>query len=125
MSLLSAEKEDKTNKTFGETSPNGKFVHTGTEKQRNIMKETPEHELIEDKPYKMEIIWFRVFAFLMMHLGALYAIYLCFFAANFLTTIHGSYTYLYLTSISVGITTSESFAYFQFHDILNIMQPYL
>lgn len=79
-----------------EISTDLKYNRTGFKDESNSITENHNDE----KPYKMEIVWPSVIVFAMIHLVALYSLYLCAYKAKFLTTIFGFFM-IYFTGISI------------------------
>lgn len=61
-------------------------------------------EIGTDYNFKHKVVWFNAIGFLVLHLAALYGIYLCFFT-TLLSTLYSKYG---VTSAQTGLETSES-----------------
>ncbi|XP_065222781.1 acyl-CoA Delta-9 desaturase-like [Planococcus citri] len=103
--MSSVRTETQTKKVYkipAKIPPNAKPIDA-EEEQRDLIIEKTEDVVIEEKPYKMEIVWFNAIGFLLLHLAALYGTYLCIFSAKFLTTLWGVFTaYLAALAVTMG-----------------------
>jgi hypothetical protein len=64
-----------------------------------LQKVQAEHKDEPEEPYKLEIRWRNVAAFLYLHIFTLYGLYLVFTAAKYQTTIWGKYDQLPFNNI--------------------------
>lgn len=73
-----------------ELSHDFKYIGNGTKDQENS---------IQEKPYKIEIVWPVMTVYALMHLGILYSVYLFFFRVKFLTAFFGLYIYFHFYTL--------------------------
>lgn len=94
--MSSVRTETQTKKVFKIPAKIPSHIKTidAEDEQRDLIIEKTEDVVIEEKPYKREIVWFNAIGFLILHLAAVYGTFLCIFNAKFPTVVWGSWTFI-------------------------------
>lgn len=94
-------------KVTKDSTPNGKTKSSqGDEEELHVEKyhemNNNEEDTSSKYEYKMEIVWFNAIGFLILHLGALYGIFLGFTRAKLLTFLWGENNFYFILFESRG-----------------------
>lgn len=81
-------------KVTKDSTPNGKTKFSHEDEEELLVEKYHEmnnngEDVSPKYEYKMEIVWFNAIGFLILHLGALYGVYLGFTRAKLLTVLWG------------------------------------
>ncbi|KAK7863366.1 hypothetical protein R5R35_004335 [Gryllus longicercus] len=88
-----------------ESAPSGVlFEEDVAEQEAKMANGGPKKGKKLEEPYRLEIVWFNVLWFVLLHTGALYGVYLIFASAKIYTTLYGFLLCeLSLLSITAGV----------------------